>query len=287
MSTSYKTVGWNRNKKLYDSILIVGIVVYVVLFFLVSNAMFSGEQALSPIILAMRALSTCAFFMLTFVLCIGPLARLDHRYLPLLYNRRHFGVLTFMVALLHGLLAIFWYHMFGVINPLVSVFTGGGEYPHPLQVPFQAFGAIALLILYLLAATSHDYWNENLGAPLWKALHMSVYVAYVLVVMHVALGALQQDNTGLLPGMVVLSVALVSGLHILSAWRASGANVKSSTSDSASEADEWVDVGRWQDIANNRGITVDIGHDAMTKIKCVQWRTLVSIRMARWVRVVS
>jgi hypothetical protein len=40
--------------------------------------------------------------MLTIVLSIGPLARLDRRFLPLLYNRRHFGVLTFLVALAHA-----------------------------------------------------------------------------------------------------------------------------------------------------------------------------------------
>jgi hypothetical protein len=31
--------------------------------------------------------------MLTIILSIGPLCRLDRRFLPLLYNRRHFGVL--------------------------------------------------------------------------------------------------------------------------------------------------------------------------------------------------
>ncbi len=40
--------------------------------------------------------------MLTVILCIGPLARLDARFRPLLYNRRHFGVLTFVVATVHA-----------------------------------------------------------------------------------------------------------------------------------------------------------------------------------------
>ena len=35
---------------------------------------------------------------LTIILSFGPLARLDRRFLPLLYNRRHFGVLTFFVV---------------------------------------------------------------------------------------------------------------------------------------------------------------------------------------------
>ena len=44
------------------------------------------------------AFGSCAFVMLTVILSIGPLARLDRRFLPLLYNRRHFGVLTFVIA---------------------------------------------------------------------------------------------------------------------------------------------------------------------------------------------
>lgn len=42
---------------------------------------------------AMRAYVNCAFLMLT-ILAIGPLARLDTWFLPLLHNRRHFGVIT-------------------------------------------------------------------------------------------------------------------------------------------------------------------------------------------------
>ena len=47
--------------------------------------------------------------MLTIILSIGPLARLDRRFLPLLYNRRHFGVLTFLVALAHAWFMIEWF----------------------------------------------------------------------------------------------------------------------------------------------------------------------------------
>jgi hypothetical protein len=56
-------------------------------------------------VLLIRALGTCAFLLLHLVLCIGPLARFDRRFLPLLYNRRHLGVATFLVGLFHGALA--------------------------------------------------------------------------------------------------------------------------------------------------------------------------------------
>ena len=46
-----------------------------------------------------RALGTCALLLLHVILAIGPLARLDRRFLPLLYNRRHLGVTMFLLAL--------------------------------------------------------------------------------------------------------------------------------------------------------------------------------------------
>lgn len=254
MSASYKTVGWNTNKKVYDAILWLAIISYVVVFMVVTGSRYTGDTALSPIIVMMRALSTCAFIMLTILLCIGPAARIDRRFLPLLYNRRHFGVSTFIVALLHAILAIFWYHSFGSVHPLTSVFTSGGSYDSASNIPFQALGAIALLILFLLAATSHDYWNTNLGAPLWKALHMLVYPAWILIVLHILGGALMTDDTGLLPILVAVAVALVGSLHVMAAFQRSDADI-------SCDAGDWVNVGRWTDIENNRAITVDIGND--------------------------
>ena len=66
------------------------------------------------------------------------------------------------------------------------------------QIPFQPFGLAALIILFLMAATSHDFWLHNLTAPVWKTLHMGVYVAYALIVLHVIFGVLQGETSPLL-----------------------------------------------------------------------------------------
>ncbi len=253
MSVQYVPVQWNRKKVIYDIILWASISAYIAVFMVTSLTLFQGNEALTPIILLMRALSTCAFVMLTFILCIGPLARIDSRFLPLLYNRRHFGVSMFLVALIHAILAIFWYHGFGVISPFASIFSAPASINGLQDIPFQPFGAIALLLLMLLASTSHDFWNANLGPILWKTLHMMVYLAYLLVVLHVALGAMQEPNTGVLPITVLTSVLLVSSLHIAAATKSSQANVAKN-----GVQEEWIDVGAWQDIDNNRGMTVTI-----------------------------
>ena len=259
MSHAYVPVNWNRRKQIYDACVWAGIIVYIAVFLGVSNLLYRGADAISIQILLMRAFSTCAFLMLTVVLCIGPLARIDCRFLPLLYNRRHLGVSLFVIALLHAAVVVYWYHGFGVVNPIVSIFISGGDYRSLGDFPFQAFGALALVILFLMAATSHDYWNANLGGPLWKAIHLLVYAAYGLVVVHITFGALQQDNTGLLPWMALASVALVGGLHLFAALARSGVEVQLTGAQQAQT--EWVVAGHWRDIPNNRAITVAINDD--------------------------
>ena len=263
MSHQFVTVNWNRRKRIYDLCLWIGIILYLAAFILTTRLLFQGEEAISLPIVLMRALASCGFIMLTLILCIGPLARLDRRFLPLLYNRRHFGLSFFLVALLHALVAIFWYHMFGDINPLLSVVTSGGSYGNPADVPFQLYGLLALLLFFLLAATSHDYWNAVLGRA-WKSVHMLVYPAYLLVIAHVGWGAMATDNTGLVLPVVAASVLLVGGLHLYTALFASRADIGRDIDPGGAgagdgERKDWITVGSWRDIPDSRAVTVETG----------------------------
>jgi nitrite reductase/ring-hydroxylating ferredoxin subunit/DMSO/TMAO reductase YedYZ heme-binding membrane subunit len=162
--------------------------------------------------------------MLTLVLSIGPLARLDRRFLPLLYNRRHFGVLTFLVAATHAWLMIQWYLVQGNLPNLFNELSTWGDYGKFIGFPFKALGLAALLVLFVMAATSHDYWLEFLSPRVWKAMHMAVYVAFGLVVMHVALGIMQYERTLLIPAMLVGGFGAVTALHIVAGLRERGAD---------------------------------------------------------------
>ena len=198
MGHAYQAVQWNRQKKRYDLFLALGVVLYMALFVGVSAALRPEATAET---LMIRALGTCSFLLLHVVLAIGPLARIDARWLPLLYNRRHLGVTMCGLAFLHGALSLVQFHAFGDVNPFVSLLTSNTRFDSLAHFPFQPLGAAALVILVLMAATSHDFWLANLTAPVWKALHMLVYVAYALIlVMHVALGILQAETSPLLCG---------------------------------------------------------------------------------------
>ena len=68
-----------------------------------------------------------------------------------------------------------------------------------------------------MAATSHDFWLHNLGAPVWKRLHILVYAAYTLLIAHVTLGALQSETSPLLATILGVGLALVLSLHVAAA----------------------------------------------------------------------
>lgn len=214
MSVGYRAVGWSRQKKIYDTTLAVGVGLYLVLFSGVSLVL-HPEATVETVLI--RALGTAAFGVLHLILAIGPLCRLDRRFLPLLYNRRHLGVTMFLLAAGHGGFSLFQFHALGVVDPLVSLLTSEGSYTTITAAPFQIFGAAALVVLFLMAATSHDFWLTNLSAPTWKALHMFVYVAYALLVAHVGFGAGSVPGGGALLVLTGVGALVLVGLHLAAA----------------------------------------------------------------------
>jgi sulfoxide reductase heme-binding subunit YedZ len=212
MSVQYKAIGWNRQKRIYDLMLGCGVLGYLAVFVCVGALIYPTATAETLII---RAFGTLALVLLTVILCIGPLCRLDRRFLPLLYNRRHLGVTMFLVALIHGVFSIVQFHALGDVSPLVSVFISNTRFGSLASFPFQALGFLALIILFIMAATSHDFWLHNLSAPTWKRIHMLVYWAYALIAAHVILGALQSDTNAALAILLAGGFTLVSALHLL------------------------------------------------------------------------
>jgi nitrite reductase/ring-hydroxylating ferredoxin subunit/DMSO/TMAO reductase YedYZ heme-binding membrane subunit len=214
MSVSYQAVGWNRTKKIYDGILASGLLAYLGLFVGIGSIFHHNATAETLLI---RGTGTAALLLLHIILCIGPLCRLDRRFLPLLYNRRHLGVTMLILALAHGMFSIIQFHALGNVNPWVSLFVSNTRYTSLPDFPFQALGFFALLILFLMAATSHDFWLHNLTAPVWKRLHMLVYPAYGLLIAHVTLGALQSETSPVLAGLLGVGLTIVTTLHLSAA----------------------------------------------------------------------
>jgi methionine sulfoxide reductase heme-binding subunit len=211
MSVQYQAIGWNRQKHLYDSILAGAVTLYLSLFAGLGAAVHPNATIETLLI---RGFGTAAILLLHVILCIGPLCRLNSRFLPLLYNRRHLGVTMFLLALAHGVFAIVQFHAFGDTPALMSVFTSNLRFSSAADFPFELFGVFALLILFLMAATSHDFWLHNLTAPIWKTLHMLVYLAYALLIAHVSFGALQLETSPVLVVILGIGIVTVLSLHV-------------------------------------------------------------------------
>ncbi len=253
MSVKYQPVQWTGAKLIYDAILVGVIAAYILIFLYVVPEFGAHTRTIDAEIAPARAFGTCAFLLVTVILAIGPLARLDSRFLPLLYNRRHFGVITFLVALTHAYYAIDWYFAFAEIPKFTAIFAANVNYGQVLGFPFETPGVLALLALAILAATSHDFWLKFLTPRLWKGLHYLLYFAFALIVVHVALGSLQSQKNQTFTIIVGLSLLLVCALHAIAAFREHQAGGKSDSDG------DWYKVGAVAEIEEGRAKIVNIG----------------------------
>jgi hypothetical protein len=181
MSLEYSAVQWNRQKRIYDFVLAGGVGAFLVLFVVLNKVLF---PLITDEIMLIRALGAAAFVLFHVILCIGSLCRLNNKFLPLLYNRRHAGVTMCLLGFIHAALVVITYHAGGDTNPILSIFKGSPLTGSIAGVPFQPFGFFALVILLLMAATSHDFWLEPERAGLEVAAHARLS-AYGLLVLHV------------------------------------------------------------------------------------------------------
>jgi sulfoxide reductase heme-binding subunit YedZ len=268
VSAFYRAVNWNRQKYIYDGLLALLVAAYLGTFVGVTLLRDSNATLETALI---RGLGTGALVLLTFILVIGPLARLDRRWLPVLYNRRHLGVTMCLLGLAHAAFAVIQFHAAGNLNPFVSMLTGAADIRHLAVFPFEWLGLAALTILVLMAATSHDFWLATLGAPAWKALHMMVYVAYALLLGHVALGSLSVESAPVARFLLIGSAAIVFGLHIISGQRERHLDrVETPTGD-----DGWVDICAVDEIPELRARVALVGGERIAvfrydgRISCI------------------
>jgi sulfoxide reductase heme-binding subunit YedZ len=244
MGLDYKLVLWNAHKKTYDKIIAASMLLYIILFATVT-LFFNSETSIETLVI--RAFGSLAIIMLHIILVIGPLARLNTNFLPILYNRRHLGVSMFIAALIHGGFSMFQFHALGDVNPVYSLFTSNMDYGSLTNFPFQVLGFFALLILFLMASTSHDFFLGNLSAKVWKRLHMMVYFGYALIIAHVFLGAFQQETSLFTIGIMVLGFIVVASLHLITGFKE-----RKIDTTKTKEKEGWLEVCNISEIEEDR-----------------------------------
>jgi nitrite reductase/ring-hydroxylating ferredoxin subunit/DMSO/TMAO reductase YedYZ heme-binding membrane subunit len=253
LSAGYGPVSWSRSKLVYDGVLVLAVALFLVGYEKMAARAGLATTPIDEGSLVIRVFGACAFVLITCALAIGPLARLDQRFLPLLYNRRHLGVVTFAVAAAHAWATLDWYFAFSPLDPWRAMLASDTGFGVPHALPYIPFGIVGLLVLGLLAATSHDFWLKFLGPGFWKTLHVAIYAAYTCILIHLAFGALQSAQGLALPLLVMASAIGLVGLHLaagLKDWR--GRKVSGRQAD----AESWILVGAVSDIADGRALIV-------------------------------
>jgi methionine sulfoxide reductase heme-binding subunit len=260
MSANYQPVLWNAQKKRYDWAIFIFVTLYFGLFSALT-AIFYPEVTVETLII--RAAGTLALLQLHLILAIGPLSRLDKRFLLLLYNRRHLGVTMFVMAAVHGIFSIVQFHSNGNVNPLVSVFTSNVHYDSFVNFPFQVLGFFSLLILFLMTATSHDFWLHNLSPKVWKTLHMGVYGVYAMIVLHVMLGVIQLESSPWLTGALALGLLTLVSLHVAAGWK----EVRKDNRKRLYRKDGFVFVCELSEIPDNRAKIITVEGESIAIFK--------------------
>jgi methionine sulfoxide reductase heme-binding subunit len=128
----------------------------------------------NPIQAATQRTGDYAIVLLLLSLAVTPVITLTG-YSPLQKVRRPLGLYAFLYASIHFFIFIGVDYGFNLDFLLADI----------AQKRFIFVGLAALLLLIPLAFTSYRYWQKRLGKA-WKRLHRLVYLAAVLVVIHVA-----------------------------------------------------------------------------------------------------
>ena len=120
-----------------------------------------------------RSTGDWALRFLCLTLCVTPLRQLTGQ-AALARLRRMLGLFTFFYAMLH-FLSYAWLDM--GFDPTAIL----QDIP---KRPFALVGALALLLMLPLAATSFNRAIKTLGAKRWQTLHKTIYAIALLALLH-------------------------------------------------------------------------------------------------------
>ncbi len=187
-----------------------------------------------------------AFGLFSFTLLIGPLSRLSARLMPLLKLRRYFGLFAFLLASAHVFFTLFWSNTgIGLKQPLQTLLHLTPE----SGLRHEGFGALAFVILCVMAITSHGLIKIWLGARIWKGLHMAGYFAYALLVAHIAYGVVQLGKPTLYLLALAAGTGFLASLHIAT-------GLASLKRPSRLSPDGWILVARTEDMPQARALRI-------------------------------
>lgn len=116
-----------------------------------------------------------AIALLSITLIIGPACRFWPALDFLKAHRKFWGILSFLVVLLHTVLIFIYYFKFDVLKFV--------DFTNP-KYPGILAGILALAILLVVTLTSNKKALTNLSPKTWKLIQTTSYLALILAVIH-------------------------------------------------------------------------------------------------------
>lgn len=113
--------------------------------------------------------------LLSITLAIGPLCRFFSGLDILKAHRKFWGVLSFFIALTHGVLIYIYYANYD----LAKLFNPAG----PKYFGLLA-GLVSLIILLTVTLTSNKWALNSLSPKTWKLIQSAAYLALIFAVLH-------------------------------------------------------------------------------------------------------
>lgn len=169
----------------------------------------TGNLSVNPIQEATKRTGDTAFVIFILSLACTPIQTL-FGIREIVKIRRGLGLFAFGYAFVHFLMYVWIDYRFDWEQIFASV----------IEKRYILVGSAALTILFALALTSFKWWMKRLGR-LWKSLHRLVYLAGILIVLHVGWAVkgdfftLQGDIWKPLTGGIIIALLLLVRIPFL------------------------------------------------------------------------
>lgn len=136
-----------------------------------------------PLFIANKAIALSATILIGFSFLLGPLARFwPNQFVPHLPLRKHLGVFGFALAALHAVMSLI------LLTPAYypRFFSENGQLNF-IGETSMLFGILAFLVFAGITVTSLPPMERYMNPAQWKFIQRLGYLAYVFVLLHVAI----------------------------------------------------------------------------------------------------
>jgi DMSO/TMAO reductase YedYZ heme-binding membrane subunit len=195
--------------KLHKILFIILGIIFGIMYIVLANSI----KSTAIIWIATRALGIVAYFLLFALITLGELKLLG--FTRLFKFHCTLGIITFYIAFLHGVSAVFEKFKWGK-NLNLTDYLGFNFSDKWLA--FMSLGTLAFYIIIFVSATSSSSAIKGLGFRKWKIIHYASYISLVAVFLHstfIGTDLKTSEFRVILFPVIIFMFSFVIGLYII------------------------------------------------------------------------